>query len=209
VQDEGSQLVALATEAQPGERAVDYCAGRGGKTWALAALVAPRGAVRAWDVDAELRQQLRGARAARAGAEGLVEAPEERPAPGADGTGTADVVLVDAPCSSSGALRRHPSQRWALGEGEVDLLPRLQLQVLREAALLVRPGGRLVYATCSLLRAENGDVADAFEAACGKDFEPWPFEGRAVNGHCRTLLPHVDGTDGFFIARWRRRAGGT
>jgi len=211
VQDEGSQLVALATEARPGERAVDYCAGRGGKTWALAALVAPGGRVRAWDVDGELRLQLRGARAARAGAEGLVDVPEERPVPSPDGAGWADVVMVDAPCSSSGALRRHPSQRWAISEAEVARLAAVQLQVLQEAAAVVRPGGRLVYATCSLLREENADVANSFETGSGSAFRPWPFPGRedgeasgAAPGHHRTLLPHVEGTDGFFIARWTR-----
>ncbi|CAE8614696.1 unnamed protein product, partial [Polarella glacialis] len=249
VQDEGSQLIALATEAQPGEHAVDYCAGRGGKTWLLTALVAPHGKVLAWDVDGKLRQQLRGSKAKGVGAADLVQVPEDRPFVVARGSGEAsagtedpevahagiiegvDVALVDAPCSSCGALRRHPSQRWALKESDVEQLQGVQLQVLQEASALVRPGGRLVYATCSLLHAENGAIAEAFEAsALGQDFEPWPFlrkdKGKDAQSeaaevvdsagpedgprrprpaHHRMLLPHVEGTDGFFMARWRRR----
>lgn len=172
LQDEGSQLVALATEALPGDTVLDYCAGRGGKTWILAHLVAPSGRVVAWDVCPELRLQLAGGRLSRAG-EGLVEvrAPCE-----------ADVVLVDAPCSSSGVLRRHPSQRWALDLLEVTRLAKLQLQILREAAEMVREGGRLVYATCSLIEMENEGVAREFEAS--SDFQPWPFpNGRRGGSH--------------------------
>lgn len=205
VQDEGSQLIALATEACPGEHVLDYCAGRGGKTWALASLVAPSGKVSAWDVDPELRQQLSGARAARAGAADIVSALHERPEV-KHFSGPVDVVLVDAPCSSSGALRRHPSQRWALIENDVDQISALQLSILKEAAMLVRPGGRLVYATCSLLRAENEHVAGEFERESDVCFRPWPFatlDGRTTP-HYRTLTPHMEGTDGFFMARWQR-----
>lgn len=204
VQDEGSQLIVLATEAVAGERVLDYCAGRGGKTWALAALVAPQGRVLAWDIDAASRKQLQGARAARAGAEGLVSVCSQRPRPGSEEVAElADVVLVDAPCSCSGSLRRHPSQRWAIEEASIAGIAAQQLQILQEAATLVRPGGRLVYATCSLLQEENGDVASAFEAASAGTFEPWPLDRR--KSHHRTLLPHVEGTDGFFMARWRRK----
>merc|ERR1712060_429068 len=203
VQDEGSQLVAMATEALPGESAVDYCAGRGGKTWGLASLVAPSGSVLAWDVEEDLRRELRGGRMERAGASNLVQVAEKRPTPEVPGGGTADIVLVDAPCSSSGVLRRHPSQRWSLDEGDIEKIVHVQLSVLQEAAELVRPGGRLVYATCSLLHAENRGVADAFEAANAGEFQPWLFSTTNATHH-RTLLPHVEGTDGFFMARWRR-----
>jgi len=210
VQDEGSQLIVLSTEARPGEIVLDYCAGRGGKTWALASMIAPNGKVRAWDIDAELRRQLAGSRLGRAGASGLVDVATVRP--GAEQpVATVDVVLVDAPCSSCGALRRHPSQRWALNEADVVQLTRIQLQVLQEAADLVRPGGRLVYATCSLLHAENAGVADAFQAVA-LEFEPWPFldrPGRGGPSHHRTLMPHIEGTDGFFMSRWKRRDVGS
>eukprot|EP00929_Paragymnodinium_shiwhaense_P050314 TRINITY_DN25333_c0_g1_i2.p1 TRINITY_DN25333_c0_g1~~TRINITY_DN25333_c0_g1_i2.p1 ORF type:complete len:273 (-),score=55.32 TRINITY_DN25333_c0_g1_i2:94-912(-) len=211
VQDEGSQLIALASEACPGDLVVDYCAGRGGKMWALASLLGKAngggGRVRGWDIDADLRKQLRGARAERAGAAAFTEAPDERPHPDSC---LADVVLVDAPCSSSGALRRHPSQRWAFEESTVSEIAALQRQILEEAALLVKPGGRLVYATCSLLQEENDCVADAFEEANG-DFEAWPFSERreltvgSKASHRRLLLPHIDGTDGFFMCRWKRK----
>ncbi|OLQ12913.1 Ribosomal RNA small subunit methyltransferase B [Symbiodinium microadriaticum] len=196
VQDEGSQILALATEARPGERVLDYCAGRGGKTWLLCALVAPHGRVTAWDVDEDLRKQLLGARAKRASVAELLEVADTKP------SSQADVVLVDAPCSSCGVWRRHPSQRWALQESEIDSIAAQQLQILEEASQLVHVGGRLVYATCSLLRAENDAVAERFEQLAGDCFRRWPFEsGR----HCRTLMPHVEGTDGFFMARWQRQ----
>ncbi|CAE7938833.1 rsmB [Symbiodinium necroappetens] len=196
VQDEGSQILALATEARPGERVLDYCAGRGGKTWLLCALVAPHGRVTAWDVDEDLRKQLLGARAKRASVAELLEVADTKP------SSQADVVLVDAPCSSCGVCRRHPSQRWALQESEIDSIAAQQLQILEEASQLVHVGGRLVYATCSLLRAENDAVAERFEQLAGDCFRRWPFEsGR----HCRTLMPHVEGTDGFFMARWQRQ----
>ncbi|CAJ1363687.1 unnamed protein product [Effrenium voratum] len=168
VQDEGSQLVALA---RAGERVVDYCAGRGGKTWVLAQLVAPDGLVRAWDVEDFLRQQLVGARQSRAQAQGLVEVLHAKPQE------LADVVLVDAPCSSSGVLRRHPSQRWAL-DGSIDL-PELQLEILSEASRLVHKGGRLVYATCSLLGEENQVRGWGWMLGWGSVvLESWAEEGR-------------------------------
>lgn len=213
VQDEGSQLIALATEARPGDFVVDYCAGRGGKTWALAAMVSPGGQVLAWDLDAASRRQLAGERAELAAAAGLVrvaQAPPRAPcaadnaASGACVGVAADVVLVDAPCSSTGVLRRHPSQRWAVTEAAVRAVAAVQLQVLVEAAALVRAGGRLVYATCSLLREENSAVVASFQASeLGAHFEPWPSPAWS-EGHMRMLLPHEDHTDGFFMARWRR-----
>ena len=175
VQDEGSQLLALATEAKPGELVVDYCAGRGGKTWLLASLVSPNGTVCAWDIEEDLRKQLQGARAKRALGDdflSLLEVPTTKPQ-----DLLADVVLVDAPCSSSGVLRRHPSQRWALNCPEVSKIAELQLlqlAILQEASELVRPGGRLVYATCSLMHLENQGVVEGFEAA-QHSFVRWPF----------------------------------
>lgn len=138
------------------------------------------------------------------------------------------VVLVDAPCSSSGTLRRHPGLRWSGrwsggvriaddADSSGDDLTTLQRRLLRQALALVRPGGRLVYATCSLQPEENDLVADAFEATAAPDdaslpsvrrVEPWAFEeGAAGRDHQQphrcTLWPHRHGTDGFFIARWR------
>ena len=234
VQDEGSQCVALACDAAAGEQVLDLCAGNGGKTLALAAAVGPEGHVLAHDIILTRLAALRAsASRARVGERVTTAAPDDLPAAcrthAPDGH---DVVLVDAPCSSSGTLRRHPGLRWSgawSGESasigaiaKRRALPALQLQLLRQGASLVRPGGRLVYATCALDRRENEAVAYAFEAACGGSVEPWPFEGahshgsdglkaqREAHSHFRTLWPHRhDGaTDGFFIARWRVRSPG-
>ena len=246
-QDEGSQCVAAATEAAPGEKVFDACAGNGGKTLALCAMVGPHGKVVAYDVATARLRQLAAA-AKRAGVTSRVQILEH---PESDDARGCDVALVDAPCSSSGVLRRHPGLRWsrdaawyepadlddaaAMGGGggggwdgaagtwtrdgarrdggsSAHELPALQLSLLRQAATRVRRGGRLVYATCALCREENQDVATAFEAGAGQGddmFVPWPFE-EGVAGrdeaapHQRTLWPHRHGTDGFFVARWRK-----
>lgn len=242
VQDEGSQCIALACEVTSGERILDLCAGNGGKTLALAALVGAKGRIMAHDVVDSRLAALR-ASAARArvppgvihtlataadGHEGEHELRRTASRLAPDGF---DVVLVDAPCSSSGTLRRHPGLRWsgqwAASSGSKDAeggdgYPELQLRLLNQAASLVRPGGRLVYATCSLDPSENDEVADAFEdeaafLADERTWEAWPFEegtagrheGRkgslqAGGSHRCTLWPHRHGTDGFFICRWRR-----
>ncbi len=208
VQDEGSQLIALAAAPEPGQVVLDWCAGAGGKTLALAATMRNRGRIIAADVDAQRLADL-APRLERAGV-AIVEirrhgsGDEVPPA-------CADLVLVDAPCSSTGALRRGPDMRWRIDPEEVARLPALQLEILRAAAARVRRGGRLVYATCSLLRAENDEVADAFLAA-ERAFSPVPlatgFGGslaaRLGATERLTLLPHRHGTDGFFIASFVR-----
>jgi len=121
----------------------------------------------------------------------------------ADLAGQADVVLVDAPCSGLGALRRNPDARWRLDQAEVDSFPPRQREILQRYAALVKPGGRLIYATCSINRAENQDVRADFLAR-HPGFEPaaaLPGQGAEVQ-----LLPHRDGTDGFYIAALRRRS---
>ena len=197
VQDEGSQLLALATEAKPGDLVVDYCAGRGGKTWFLASLVSPNGSVCAWDIEEDLRKQLQGARAKRALGETnlhLLQVPPSKPQ-----NLHADVVLVDAPCSSSGVLRRHPSQRWALRLQEVSEIADLQLSILEEASQLLRPGGRLVYATCSLIHLENQRVVAGFEAL-QRGFVRWPFpsgrsEAQGTQGNPKRNAPNWNQQD--------------
>lgn len=236
VQDEGSQCIALACEVVDGERVLDLCAGNGGKTLALAALVGESGRVLAHDVVESRLAALR-ASAARArihpgvvhtvateqgacaqevahGAGGALEQAAESLAPAGF-----DLVLVDAPCTSSGTLRRHPGLRWsgewAGSHASWEEYPALQLQLLLQAATLMRrPGGRLVYATCSLDPRENEQVVDAFESAmqaAGERLEAWPFEDGVAGRHetstsvtnRRTLWPHRHGTDGFFVCRWR------
>ena len=228
VQDEGSQCVALATEAQPGERVLDMCAGNGGKSLALAAMVGEDGHVVAHDV-VHARLRALEANAERAGVAAQVDVVAgsdedvqgevlQRHFQGGGTTPLPDVVLVDAPCSSSGVIRRHPGLRWSKqwaggAEAPALQLPDLQLRLLTQAAALLPVGGRLVYATCALERSQNEAVAQAFEVHGGSTtstFTPWAFdcsvEGVGEVRHHRTLWPHRHGTDGFFIARWKRTA---
>jgi 16S rRNA (cytosine967-C5)-methyltransferase len=207
VQDPGSQLVAVAVGAAPGERVLDACAAPGGKATALAAAGARV-------VAADVRPRRLG----------LVRANVERLA-AAGGTGSIDIVaadatrppwraaafdrvLVDAPCSGLGTLRRRPDLRWRADEAGVERLARLQRDILREAADLVRPGGVLVYSVCTLTRAESVDV-DAVLAVERPDLEPldgvdapegpWEPWGRGA-----ILLPQAAGTDGMCLFRYRR-----
>ena len=208
VQDEGSQLIALACEARPGGIVVDACAGAGGKTLALAAEMHNKGRLIACDRDGRRLDELR-PRARRAGVHNWEarSVPESSDARVADLRGQAEVVLVDAPCSGLGALRRNPDARWRLDEAEVDSFPPRQKEILERYALLVKPSGRLVYATCSVNRGENQEVRAAFLSA-HSDFEPVPALPAAVglgDGPEIQLLPHVHGTDGFYISALRRR----
>lgn len=215
VQDEGSQIVALMTAAAPGMAVADFCAGAGGKTLALAATMQDRGRLVALDVDGE-RLARAGPRLKRAGARSverrLLDGPDD-PWLG-DQAGAFDRVLVDAPCSGVGAWRRHPDARWRLTEEALSGHLDAQDQVLAQAAGLVRPGGRLVYATCSLLDCENRERVEAFRRA-HTDFAPLPVEqvwSEALGGTCPAdgesllLTPARHGTDGFFIAVLERRA---
>ena len=199
VQDEGSQLIALACEARPGQLVVDACAGAGGKALALASEIHNKGRLIACDRDSRRLDEMR-PRARRAGvhnweARGVPESSDARVA---DLAAQADVVLVDAPCSGLGALRRNPDARWRLDAAEVATFPPRQLQILERYARLVKPGGRLVYATCSINSAENQEIRAAFLAAHGAQFAPAP----ALPGWTDEvqLLPHKHGTDGFYIA---------
>lgn len=185
IQDASSQAVAGFAGARPGETVLDWCAGGGGKTLALAAAMAGRGRLIAHDGDPARMKDLP-PRAARAGAD--VQRLKARPH--AALKGACDLVLVDAPCSGTGAWRRNPDGKWALTPADVARFAALQSRILAEAAPFVAPGGRLVYATCSLLRAENEDVAAA------------PPPGFACEETLR--LSPVQGGDGFFAARLRR-----
>lgn len=202
VQDEGSQLIAEACESKPGELVVDLCAGAGGKTLALAAAMAGEGRVIACDIDRARLSRLR-PRADRAGAtnieELLLDGGRERHAL-ADLVGKANVVLIDAPCSGMGTWRRNPEARWRLTPARLARLTQMQAHVLEIGASLVRPGGRLVYAVCSLLPEEGEHRFAAFVADHdGWDIHSLPF-GRST-GHGVVLTPASAGTDGFFVAR--------
>jgi len=206
VQDEGSQLLALACEAQPGMTVVDLCAGAGGKTLGLAAEMADRGRLIASDTD-RARLSRMAPRLQRAGASivepRLLNPDRERDAL-SDLRGAADLVLIDAPCSGSGTWRRNPETRWRLTPDRLSRLTGLQSQLLDLGAELVRPGGFLVYAVCSLLTEEGRGRAEAFaERRSAWMSVPPAMSGARPAGPGRLLSPARDGTDGFFVARWQ------
>lgn len=253
IQDEGSQLVTWLAGAglslTPDSVVVDYCAGGGGKTLALAMLalpVAPSGPTSApkptgWSPmgDAEAVSAPKSAsgvrliacdvvqkrldniqpRLARAGVAADLRLIGQNGGGVEEFNGKADLVFVDAPCTGSGAWRRHPEEAWRLKADEVERLHALQRRILTQAAQLVKRGGRLAYVTCSILRAENEATAEAFEAA-NPGFRPVPVAdlvatptltdaaratlAKAANGHTLRLSPASTGTDGFFIALYER-----
>lgn len=207
MQDEGSQIIGSLANPKAGMRVVDACAGAGGKALHLAAQMENRGALLAIDEDPRRLHHL-GERVARAGV-GIIRtavAGKDEPVI-ASWTEDADVVLVDAPCSGSGTLRRNPALRMHITTHLVEQMSRLQLNLLTRYATLVRPGGRLVYSTCSLLSQENEGVLQSFVST-----HPWFVLEHAATllaesgvspagaGQTVTLLPHAHGTDGFFMA---------
>ena len=208
VQDGGSQLVCEAVAAQAGETVIDLCAGAGGKTLALAAAMNNGGTLVAADTDRARLSRL-APRAERAGAKVdhvVLLNPGQELAALQPWVGVADAVLVDAPCSGTGTWRRNPEARWRLSPAELDRLAALQARLLVLAAQLVKPGGRLVYVTCSLLDQEGADQVTAFLAGNAD----WSVQ--AVELPCGTtrgaglrLTPQTDGTDGFFVARLGKR----
>ena len=219
VQDEGSQAVALLTDARPGMTVADVCAGAGGKSLALAAAMGGEGRLVALDLEGA-RLARAGPRLARAGVDWVELRAMDRVAildadwP-AGLAGRCDRVLVDAPCSGSGAWRRQPDARWRLTPEDLARYRTAQAEALNGAAALVAPGGRLVYATCSLLPEENGAQVAGFLAAHA-DFsalDPEPLWRATLGGPCPRhgnavlLTPMGTGTDGFFVALLERRGG--
>ncbi len=205
IQDEGSQLVALACEAQNGERILDLCAGAGGKALALAA-VAPQAKILATD-SSRLRLSKLEPRARRAGAvieTRLLDPPRELEGL-ADWIHLADLVLVDAPCSGSGTWRRNPEGRWRLTSERLERLVHAQQRLLEIAAELTRPGGRIVYAVCSILSDEGSSQIERFlETHSSWISEEVIMESGRPDGAGRLVTPAHDRTDGFFVARVRR-----
>ena len=210
VQDEASQLVALLAEPRPGWRVLDACASPGGKTTALAAALNGTGQIVACDVrDRRMALLRKTVSAAGADEVRLIQADLLKPLPF---TRPFDLVLVDAPCSGLGTLRRDPDIRWRRGESDLPALAAAELVMLQHAADAVAPGGRLVYATCSSEPEENEGIVDAFLATT-PDFAPLDAREAAprlssdvidARGHLRTE-PHVHGLEAFFGAVLVRR----
>ncbi len=184
LQDAASQEVARLAGAEPGMTVLDYCAGGGGKTLAMAATMQGQGRLLAHDVRPARMKDLP-ARAGRAGATISIRHSEDL----GDLTSGCDLVLVDAPCSGTGAWRRNPDAKWRLTDARLRALSQLQGEILDTALPFVRPGGRLVYATCSILQCENADVTRAF-------LERHP-EHRLAQEH---RLPVAAAGDGFYLA---------
>jgi 16S rRNA (cytosine967-C5)-methyltransferase len=219
VQDEGSQLAALFAGAKPDEQIVDLCAGAGGKTLALAAAMGNRGQIYATDVDKRQLAPIHD-RLERAGARNVqVRTPRAGTDALADLAGSADLVVVDAPCSGSGAWRRNPDAKWRLRPGALERRLAEQATVLDRAAALVRPGGRLAYITCSVLDIENGAQVQAFlerhtafavvtpgEVSSALGERAADFGNAAMTSTEGLLMtPRRTDTDGFFVAMLMRR----
>jgi 16S rRNA (cytosine967-C5)-methyltransferase len=212
VQDEGSQILGFLMQARRGELLVDFCAGAGGKTLHLGALMRSSGRLYAFDVAEKRLARLR-PRMARAGLSNVhpVLIDHERDAKLKRLAAKCDRVLVDAPCSGLGTLRRNPDLKWRQTPDAIAEMAGRQRDILEAAAKLVRPGGRLVYATCSLLDDENDNIADSFLAAHA-EFTPVMAEqalrGQGLQletGERLRLSPREHGTDGFFAALFERR----
>ncbi|MBP6089234.1 MAG: RsmB/NOP family class I SAM-dependent RNA methyltransferase [Polaromonas sp.] len=225
VQDEGSQLLALLVDAKRGEMVADFCAGAGGKTLALGAAMRNTGRLYAFDTSAHRLDALK-PRLARSSLSNIHPAviAHERDERIKRLAGKMDRVLVDAPCSGLGTLRRNPAIKWRLSPKDIEDMAKLQAAILQSASRLVKSGGRLVYATCSLLKEENEAIALQFSAA-NPDFKMLPVgealtqlkvdnaetlcsgtgqEGSSGLEYLR-LWPHIHGTDGFFAAVWQRK----
>ena len=207
VQDEGSQLLGLLVGARRGEMVVDFCAGAGGKTLHLGAMMASRGRLYAFDVSEKRLANLK-PRLARSGLSNVTPQliQNENDSKIKRLAGKVDRVLVDAPCSGLGTLRRNPDLKFRQSPASIAELNKTQASILARAAQLVKPGGRLVYATCSILPAENDAIVDAFLAA-HPEFSETPVNtlleqaGVALDTGSRLrLLPGVHSTDGFFAA---------
>jgi 16S rRNA (cytosine967-C5)-methyltransferase len=199
IQDIGSQLILASVGIEPGGRWLDACAGAGGKSLQLAELLGPKGRIDAHDVRpaalAEL--ELRAARAGLAGRIARQTAPQ----------GPYDGVLLDAPCSGSGTWRRLPHLKWTTSAAQIAGEARRQAEILERFFPLVRPGGRLVYATCSLCRGENEEVASQFLAAHA-EFEPAPFAHPTLGeprGAGLRFWPATHDGDGYFAASFRKK----
>ncbi|MBF0417105.1 MAG: RsmB/NOP family class I SAM-dependent RNA methyltransferase [Magnetococcales bacterium] len=213
IQDKGSQWIAPLLNVRPGETVVDLCAGGGGKTLHLAALMRNQGRILATDTDARrLNRLTQRTRRTRFNLVRVQTLRHERDPWFKPLIGKVDAVLVDAPCSGTGTLRRHPEIKWRLSPDQITALADRQSSLLHAAATLLKPGGRLVYATCSLLRAENQAIVEQFVNE-NQNFRHLPamsplaaqgYRGLYFQQQDLVILPHVAGCDGFFAALLQR-----
>ena len=218
VQDEGSQLAALFSAAKPGEQVIDLCAGAGGKTLALAAMMQGKGRLIATDADKRQLAPIH-ERLSRAGVHNAeVRTPKGEGDTLADIRASADLVLIDAPCTGAGTWRRNPDAKWRMRPGALDLRLKDQAEVLDRAAALVKPGGRIAYITCSVLPPENAEQVRGFigrhpefavvppEQVASVLWDKAEAFGRAALGSPEGWLmtPRRTGTDGFFVSVLRK-----
>jgi 16S rRNA (cytosine967-C5)-methyltransferase len=219
VQDEGSQLAALFSAAKPGEQVIDLCAGAGGKTLALAAMMQGKGRLIATDHDKRQLAPIH-ERLSRAGVHNAeVRTPRGDADPLADIRASADLIVIDAPCSGTGTWRRNPDAKWRMRPGALEVRLKDQAAVLDRAASLVKPGGRIAYITCSVLMPENGEQVRAFVVRHGEFSVVPPAETVSVlsdkaeqfaKAALQTpegwlMTPRRTGTDGFFVSIMVRR----
>ncbi len=214
VQDEGSQLAALLTAAKPGEQVIDLCAGAGGKTLALAAMMQGKGRLIASDADKRQLAPIH-ERLSRAGVHNAdIRAPKGEADPLADIRGSADLVVIDAPCTGTGTWRRNPDAKWRMRPGALEIRLAAQQAVLERAAPMVKPGGRIAYITCSVLASENNAQVQGFVAR-HPEFAPVPpaevaaalwdkaeafLAAALVSPEGLLMTPRRTGTDGFFVS---------
>ncbi len=218
VQDEGSQLAALFSGAKPGEQVIDLCAGAGGKTLALAAMMQGKGRLIATDRDKRQLAPIH-ERLSRAGVHNCeVRTPRGDSDPLADIKASADLVVIDAPCTGTGTWRRNPDAKWRMRPGALEVRLKDQAEVLERAAPLMKVGGRIAYITCSVLPAENGEQVAAFAARHGEFSIVPPEQTAAVlwdkaeafaaaalqSPEGWLMTPRRTGTDGFFVSVLKR-----
>lgn len=207
VQDEGSQLVTLLADAKPGQKVIDFCAGAGGKTLALAVMMQNKGRLLAWDTSA-VRLEQSAKRLRRAGVDNVQRhaIATENDAFIKRHKDSADIVLIDAPCSGSGTWRRNPDLKWRFGEQDLEDITAIQRNILDSAQRLVKKGGKLLYITCSIFEEENESQVKQFlmkypDFVVARPAEIWNNEPcSAISGTSDSLrlTPHRAGTDGFF-----------
>lgn len=214
IQDEGSQLAAMFAAAKPGEQVIDLCAGAGGKTLALAAMMQGKGRLIATDRDKRQLAPIH-ERLSRAGVHNAeIRAPKGADDPLADIRNSADLVMIDAPCTGTGTWRRNPDAKWRIRPGALEQRLKDQITVLDRGAALVKPGGRIVYVTCSILHDENDAQVEGFLARhpdftslapphiaspLGADSEQFNAATRKTE-HGLLMTPLRTGTDGFFVS---------